>query len=236
MPIDTHPSDKWQSLIDQGCVAVSRRDYIEAERLFSQALELVESEQYNSLDRATVLDQLSLVHLLQQSYLKAESFAKAALSVKLTNWQDLGDEDSAFNWLDIATSETNLAGIYLQTNQYEMATKHLAAALQTAESVYGKNAVELSPTLSNLALAYKADGRLEEAFLVYKRLVTIQSTHLQAGNPALEATLRNISTLHLPTTRPLEPLTDSTDPRLYCPLSFSDFIAKHDQDWTNRTA
>ncbi len=222
--------DSWQSLADAGEIEIKNRNYGEAEKYFSQALELVEREQFNSLERATVLDFLSLVHVIRHNYELAEGFAKKALAVKLADWQDLGDEDASFHWLDIATSETNLASIYLKMNQAPLATESLKSALECSESVLGKSSIGLTSALRNLAIALKSEGRLDEAFLIYKRLLKIQISQFDFDDPAIEDVLKDLSLLHSKGIAELAPLVNQDDPRVYKPLHFSHFIAANSNE------
>ena len=101
----------------------------------------------------------------------------------------LGDQAALLN---------ELVGYYRQTEQYEKAYDCGRMALEALRKEGGspENAVSVGTTLLNLATAYRAGGRYEEALELYRQARAVYEAQLEKGHMLYSGLYNNLSLLY----------------------------------------
>jgi tetratricopeptide (TPR) repeat protein len=189
-----HP-DVAATLNDLGRLYYSQGIYVEAEKLYQQAL----SMRNNLLDPqhsdvAESLNNLGSLYFQQASYAQAEEFYQNALT---SRQNALGPKHP-----DVAESLNNLGRLYYKLGQYEKAKDHYQRAWVIREQVLGLEHPDSATTLNYLANLYSKQGRYDQAEQLYQqaRIVwekLLQKKPLGSGQSRdIAAVLHNLAWLY----------------------------------------
>ena len=155
-----HP-DVATSLNNLAALYYSLGDYSKAEPLFNRALAIYEKALGpEHPDVATSLNNLAALYKSLGDYSRAEPLNKRALAIKE---KALGTEHP-----DVATSLNNLALLYESVGDYSRAEPLNKRALAIWKKALGTEHPNVATSLNNLAGLYLEDGRLKEAFKIFK--------------------------------------------------------------------
>jgi CHAT domain-containing protein len=156
----------------------------------NEAISLVQkaiaNQSYNTPTKAFLENQLGELYLEQANYQEAETAFKQAqtrLGSNLNN--ELGA--NIFN---------NLGLVYYEQGQYNQAETYLQKALNTLETIKGKDSLAVSSTLNYLGDVYRAQANYPQAESYYQRNLKILKNNLGAEHPFVSIILNDLGSLY----------------------------------------
>ncbi len=96
------------------------------------------------------------------------------------------------NHPNVATSMSNLAGLYGAQGKYSEAEPLFKRALAIREKALGPDHLDVAISLNDLAELYRSQGRYTEAEPLYKRSLPIYVKALEADHPVVAETVRKL--------------------------------------------
>ena len=177
--IETHDSQSWQQLIEEGTENFQSERYAKAELQFKEALDLAESiykedgSEESKIRLTKSLNNLGALYHVQGKYSMAEELYERCLDLKLELY---GQEH-----LEVAVNLHNLAVLHSATRTFMKAEVLYKRALEIREHLLGAEHAELAPLLRNYALLLKKNQRKAEAEVLEKRAEKIE-TAAKAGS------------------------------------------------------
>ncbi len=97
---------------------------------------------------------------------------------------------------NVATSLSNLAGLYRCQGRYEAAEPLYLQAIEIVKIALPKNHPSLATSLNSLAKLYHSQGRYSEAEPLYQQAIEIVKIALQKNHPSLATSLNNLAGLY----------------------------------------
>lgn len=163
--------------------------YIDAERLYQQALSIREKAfGTDNLETAQSIYNLARLYFEQGRYEKAEQLYLQTLSICE---RIAGTENS-----DIAQSLNSLALLYWIQDRYEEAEPLFQQAIAIREQIFGPEHPDTAHCLNNLALLYTSQGRYEEAERLHLRVLAIRKKAWQPDHLDTAQSLQNLASLY----------------------------------------
>lgn len=147
--------------------------YEEAEQLFLRALRMGEQQvgpQHSFV--ASVLEGLGRLYSLQDKFLEAEQLLLRALRIREQN-----------EHTDGSNSLRALANLYTRQGNYVQAEPLYRQALHIREHHLGPRHLQTAQILADFADFQQAQGSIEDAVLLYKRVVSIREQILGMDSP-----------------------------------------------------
>jgi tetratricopeptide (TPR) repeat protein len=172
-----------------GGYAYGRGDYADAERLCTQALEVVHrvlGEDHAHF--ATCLRGLALVYETQGNYEAAEPLIERALGI---HRETLGDDHP-----DFARSLHCLARLRKAQGNYDVAESLYTQAMEIFRKTLGEEHSEFASCLNNLARLCEERGSFAAAELLYRQAMEIDRKTLGDNHPSYAASLNNLAALY----------------------------------------
>jgi CHAT domain-containing protein/tetratricopeptide (TPR) repeat protein len=164
--------------------------YGESEPLYRRAFAIVErSRGADSIEVATIVNQLALVYREQGRYGEAEPLLKRSLAIRE---RVLGPQH-----LDVAQSLDNLGGVYLVQGRYGEAEPLARRALEIEEKALGPKHPRVATSLNNLAYDLRRLGRYADAEPLAKRALAIAEQTLGPDSETTGGYLTNLAALYL---------------------------------------
>ena len=155
----------WESLNSQGVAAQRAGQYLEARRLFAEALPLADAA-----GRPRILNNLASAEYLADAYGEAEVHYKQAMEL----WQSK---------IDMAKTRNNLAVLYRQQARYALAEQYARDSIAMAPT---------APALHNLAEIQRLQGHYRQAEqLLALAAMTPEDTVVQAQILQSQASLHH---------------------------------------------
>ena len=145
----------WMAAYQRATQAFYREDYPTAERLFTDILSNYEKEYLNDRRLANLLLMLGTSYRVERKYEQAEPLLKRALQV----YGSVSPPDP----LSTERTQLNLAGIYLDREDYASAERYFSEALSLSESMPDGPMYERGGALLNLGFIRLTQGRYQEA-------------------------------------------------------------------------
>ncbi|AGY56754.1 tetratricopeptide repeat protein [Gloeobacter kilaueensis] len=171
-----------QKLLDAG-------KYGEALPLAQQSLALWEKTAgSSSLEVATALRLVGLLHYQQGRYAEAEPFLQRALTIRTAL---LGPEDPA-----VGQMYNNLGNLYMEAGQYAQAETFHRRAIAIRTKAFGPEHLDVARSYNNLANTYSSAGQYAQAEAAYLRALAIRQKVLGPDNPEIAQTLDNLGLLY----------------------------------------
>ncbi len=163
--------------------------YLDAERTTGKSILLwKELGMLGTMNYARTVNNLGNALLNQHQYAKAEQWFQEALSI----YRAQASPDPA----GMALVISNVGLIKLCLHQYAEAERLLREAVQT-EGQARKDTTNLASALNNLALACKAQNRLEDAGLYYSQAIEVWRKVGGGRHPEVGVGLHNVAMLEL---------------------------------------
>lgn len=193
--LGTNHKDTAHTLSNTALMMAKLGYYREAEPLYRQALE-ANNKLLGPLHAHTVstLSNLGLLNMDLGNFTLARSMLEDALARTRKT-------DRKKRTVNLATSISNLAVLYVTTFEFSRAEPLLNEALAIDEDQHGKEHPNLATTLNNLGELYRATGRFPEAEAALLRALAIDRKFAGPGHPEHAATLVNIAGLYTETGR-----------------------------------
>lgn len=165
------------------------KPFLEAERLFRQALEVYEKNfgQHHS-DIAAILTELGEYYRGQRRYDEAEPNYLRSLAVR----------EKLFGSYNPEVGETldSLGALYEDLGQSTKAGHYHKKALEVWERILGPDHPDVAARLDNLVVLYRLYGEYGEAEPLYERILEIREQSLGQNDPQLVADLSSLGLLY----------------------------------------
>jgi tetratricopeptide (TPR) repeat protein len=172
-----------------GYYLFTRFQYVEAERLLKQALELRKRLLGDEhLDVANSLNALAELYREWGRYRDAEPLYQQALSMK----KRLLEEEHP----DVATILSNLAELYHRQWRLSELEPLYLNALKLKKRLLGEEHQDVATILNNLAEFYSSQGRYTEAERLYKQALDLRKRALGENHQDVAQTLNNLARLY----------------------------------------
>lgn len=142
----------------------------------------------DSPDLARTLNELGVLHYLQNDLEAAESLLKRSLEMREAT---LGSDHP-----DIAQSLNNLAALYNDRKQYDKAEPLYERALQIRLKHFSVNHDSVASVIKHLALLYRKQGKFEMAEPLYKRAIEIREKSFGSDHPSVATACVNLAVLY----------------------------------------
>ncbi|HBI47007.1 MAG TPA: hypothetical protein DDY78_29760 [Planctomycetales bacterium] len=163
--------------------------YEEAAASYEAALELASGVfGTNSLNTATILNNLAALYDDMGQYAKAEPLYRRALRIR----EDKLGKDHP----DAAQCLNNMANLYDHMGQYAKAEPLYQRSLKIREDKLGKDHPDLADSLNNLANLYYDMGQYAKAEPLYQRSLKIREDKLGKEHPDVARSLHNLAALY----------------------------------------
>ncbi len=124
-------------------------------------------------------------------YIAAEyqmKFDEASVLLRLRSTLLAGTSDERAQWL----WQTAEGYLLMETGKFPEARKALEQALATAEKIWGKENLAVTPALNSLAIALERAGELPAAIEVDQRALSLREQALGPNHPDVAQTLSNL--------------------------------------------
>ena len=167
----------WDAAMEAGEAALQRKQYQEAEQIFSAAVHKAEAFGLHDRRVAVTLARLAQAYTAQGKYVEAEPVYLEALRI----YQEVHGE----NHLDVAAMLNNLGVLHRKHGQYADAQRLLTRALSIKEQLLGPDHLDVALALSNLAAMHLAQGDWEPAAKLLARALTVREKQLRPDHPDL---------------------------------------------------
>ncbi len=165
-----------------------RAQYVQAESLLKQALDIREKVEPGSLDEAESLNDLGELYYSQGKYVDAKQCFVETLAIR----QQQMKPDAPL----VAESLTNLAAIHFTQNQLAEAEQLFSQALAIFNRAFGPEHRLVAINLSNLAHIQYLRGNYREAEGLYRQALVIYEKVLEPGNPNLAHSLDSLALVY----------------------------------------
>ena len=164
-------------------------DYPAAEREYERALALAPRIfGPDSVDTATILNNLALMYWGMGQYTKAEPLYERSLKISEVK---LGPDHPY-----VAGTLNNQAALYTDMGQYAKSEPLLGRALRIKEKVLGPDHPDVAVSLNNLAVLYGLLGRYAEQEPLFKRALRVDEKSLGQDHPAAVKCINNLALLY----------------------------------------
>lgn len=168
-----------------GYYLAGRARYVEAEPLYTRALEIVEQQSgVEDLRAAAIVNNLALLFQDQGRYAESEAFHRRALT---TRQQQLEEQHP-----DIAQSMNNLGSVLEARGQYAEAEDLYQHALHIGQQQAGEQHIDTAIHLNNLANLYRTQGKYNEAEPLYTQALKIYQKHFGDTHPYTASVISNL--------------------------------------------
>jgi tetratricopeptide (TPR) repeat protein/transcriptional regulator with XRE-family HTH domain len=171
-----------------GRYLLERAKYAEAERLYQQALTMLERETESLLSVAQTLNNLAFLFYLQGQFSKAEPLFQRALAIRE---QQLGT-----NHPDKATSLDNLGELYFAQGKFVEAEPLYQQALAIREQQLGPYHPDTATSLNNIMVLYIRQGKYAESEPSALKALAIREEQLGPYHPDTAYSLNNLARLY----------------------------------------
>lgn len=174
-------------LLAEGGQALETRQYAEAERLYTAALQRLEAEGAKDARLAVAFNGIGLMREAAGDYREAESMHRRAASVleALVPAQPL----------DLANVLANLGLDYCRQRLYAKAEKAYSRSLELKRGMLGADHPEVVPSLNALAIVYQQTGRFPEAEETLEHAQAILAKGPAAESVQAAVNLNNLATI-----------------------------------------
>ncbi|KAK3083411.1 hypothetical protein FSP39_021957 [Pinctada imbricata] len=142
----------------------------------------------DSPDLARSLNELGVLHYLQNDFEAAESLFKRALEMR--------ESTLSADHLDVAQSLNNLAALYNDRRQYDKAEPLYDRALQIRVKHHSVNHDSVASVIKHLALLYRKQGKFDKAEPMYKKAIEIREKSFGPEHPSVATALVNLAVLY----------------------------------------
>jgi tetratricopeptide (TPR) repeat protein len=153
------------------------------------ALEIEHEPISTQLEAADLFDRAGSYLREQGQYPEAESLLLLALSIRKRH---LSADDLA-----IATSLSNLAGLYFYQDRYQQAASLVGRAFAIRQQRLGAEHYETTESMKHLALLYLRQEQYERAEPLLKQSLAISERHMGDENPGTTNRMNNLAILYL---------------------------------------
>jgi len=182
---DLSKEERWDTYIRAGQRFFEQRNFPEAEKLFSSAVQ--EAESFDNTDSRLVdsLGYLSRVYRSQSKYEEMKPLYQRILDIQKNNF---GPDHP-----ETAKTMSNLAGLYRAIGRVDDAEDLYLRALVLQEKVHGPDHLEVAQNLSQLASIYSSQGRNQEAESILSRLIFSKERMFGPDHKELATDLNNLA-------------------------------------------
>lgn len=136
---------------------------------------------------AETLTALSVVYRARLNFAQAEEALEHALSMQ----EALSTQEERSEGADwsLATGWNNLAEIYREQRELDLAERFLDRSLALWRGLVGEDHPRIATTQHNLAAVYADQRRFDESRVLLERAITVLEHHLEPGDKALAVVL-----------------------------------------------
>jgi tetratricopeptide (TPR) repeat protein len=173
------------ALNNLGALLYNRGKLVEAEKLYRQALPLLEQPAANTSDLVSGMINLAALLRSREELGEAESLHKRAIA--------LGEDRLNADDPSLAYAYNDLALIYKAQGRFDLAEKHLLRALQIREKRLGPDHPLLHATLNNLGDLYLAKGDFQAARDILRRALDHCEKHYGADHQFCAGPINNLA-------------------------------------------
>lgn len=166
-------ADEWSKSMSAGHRALQRKDYIAADKWFSEAVEQSGRNNAETLGLLRSLSSLAFVYQQENKLAEAVALRKRALSV--------AEKISGPDHPDVAEALNGLAEVYQLQGNYAESVPLYERAIAIREAKLGTGHAAVASSLNSLAEAARAHAdrlRLSELEMVWRRFPHVRSHHL----------------------------------------------------------
>jgi tetratricopeptide (TPR) repeat protein len=169
---DIDHQDIASSLWNFGLIYRSKCMYQESVSYYHKALDMLRRiENVSKTKIANLLDDLGIAYRLFGDYKSAMSYCTEALDMRQKICQE---KNTIENNLKISASLSNLANIYENSANYDLATKHIFSALNVLEAIYKGDHPEKATCLGNLGLIFIEKTEFKEAEICFRQALDMR--------------------------------------------------------------
>ena len=178
----------WESLTGDGWSALEAENNELAKRSFVVALDIAGTFAAGDSRLPASLNNLGLVHYVEDEYDEAESLFQRAISIQQ---ETLGADHP-----DVARSLNNLGLLYYDQDRYVETEEAYVRALAITEKALGPDHPLVATGLHNMAGLYRAQGMNREAEPLYVRALDIRNKALGSDHADLAPVLNSLALLY----------------------------------------
>ena len=162
--------------------------YSKSERLFTEALQLLEFSEEDSKSYSVTLSNYASLLIHQGKYDQAEELFTRVL--ELSKSEDWFTDEIYYATLN------NLAIVQQRLGQYKASEQSFKTLMRVDSASIGTNHPDYSITLSNLGLLYIDEGKLKEAERVLKRSIEILKKNKDTQSISYARKLNNLAKVY----------------------------------------
>ena len=165
-------------------------DWLQCERLLPHVLTCfswIEQEQRPSLEASALFDNVGSFLREQGQYAEAKQLLEAAISIR-EHYPEAEDL--------LATSLSNLAGLYSYQGKLAEAEQLVERAHAIRERILGNDHPDTATSLSHLGLLAMQQGKLAQAEPLLLQALNLYQRSLGADHPAVARTMGNLAVLY----------------------------------------
>ena len=176
------------SLQNLGFYYSELREFNQSNYYYQKALNLTrKNDRDSSVVYAIIINNIANNFLNQGDFNKAEELLLEALEIN----------EKYETEPQIITNLQNLGTIYKEQLLLEKAEDYLKRAVNYAENYFGKDNVNITSTLNQLALVYSLNGEYEKANKIFFRILDLQKKSFPNNHPSISTTFNNIAYSYL---------------------------------------
>jgi CHAT domain-containing protein/tetratricopeptide (TPR) repeat protein len=185
-----HPADVLRVLDTMGALRKMRGDYVGAEAIFRQALDLQQATpDISPALSGALLNNIASLYTNTARIRLAEEYYRRAL--------DLWTARLGPNHPNVASALHNLGELYAEVGDLEQAARLYGQSLRLRRSIFGSVHPDVADTLNGLAsVSYRIHDYAKAADR-YRSALEIRRAMLPAEHPSIAQTLNNLGAVHL---------------------------------------